>query len=91
VLRERCPKVCREAQARAPGAARIWFSDVFTTPQGRAFTTGKLLAVPTTRMSSETAYKRTKTGNFRRPVVLGLLHVLVASWAARRVLQVNLV
>ena len=85
VLRERCPKVCREAQARAPGAARIWFSDVFATPQGRAFTTGKLLAVPTTRVSSEAAYNMTVFTIAARVAVLTVLHATAAGWAARRV------
>ena len=83
VLRERCPRVCREAQARAPGAARIWFSDVYGTPQGRAFSTGKLLAVPTTRMSSEVAYKMTVFTIWARVAALGTVHIMAAGWAAR--------
>jgi hypothetical protein len=83
VLRERCPRVCRDAQARAPGARRIWFSDVYATPQGRVCNPGKLLAIPTTRMSSKAAYWATVSICFLRVLTYTALHFVAAGWAAR--------
>ncbi|GBF96858.1 hypothetical protein Rsub_09714 [Raphidocelis subcapitata] len=82
VLRERTPKVCLAAQRAAPGASRIWFSDVYSTPQGRPFSTGKLLAIPTTRISSEAAFKTTVFNGTLRVAALIVLHTVVARYTA---------
>ncbi|KAI8471268.1 MAG: MGDG specific palmitate delta-7 desaturase [Monoraphidium minutum] len=78
------PKISPEAQAAAPGAARIWGSDVHATGKGRALRAGGLLNIAG---EEERAYGASYTNKVTcafRFGVIGAVHVVLMLYGYRR-------
>ncbi|KIY98704.1 stearoyl-CoA desaturase (delta-9desaturase) [Monoraphidium neglectum] len=78
VLNTAHPKLSQEAQATAPGARRIPFSDIYATGKGRSFRAGGLLNMPTKEIPTHGAKMKNMVTCGMRCTAIGSMHVILA-------------
>jgi hypothetical protein len=83
VLEQTHPKPSKELQAKVPGASRIWWTDIFTTPKGRTFNAGGLLNAPTSSFPEGAAKVKNVVTCIMRSLIIPLPHIWLLYFAAR--------
>jgi hypothetical protein len=83
VLNTAHPKLSQEAQATAPGARRIPFSDIYATGKGRSFRAGGLLNMPTKEIPTHGAKMKNMVTCGMRCTAIGSMHVILALYGYR--------